>query len=290
MELKDATILTAMITPFDENGAVNFEVLPDLIEYLLEHHTEGLIVSGTTGESPTLSEEEKLKLFKETVKIVDGRVPIVCGVGSNNTAESVAFAKKVAEIEGVAAGLCVVPYYNKPSQEGLYQHFKAIAEASSLPVMLYNVPGRTVANMEVATTLRLAELPNVIGVKECHGLDAISEIIEQAPADFLVYSGEDGMAMAARSIGGNGIISVASHVAGDDLYEIYQALEAGDLEKAGRIHRQFVPKYKAVFSVPSPAPVKAVLNHLGLNVGAPRLPLVACTPEETQRILNELNL
>lgn len=289
MDLGKASILTAMVTPFDDHGVVDYKKLPKLIEYLLAHHTEGLIVSGTTGESPTLSQDEALELFAATIEIVAGRVPIICGVGSNSTHVTCEFIKKVAKIEGVTAGLVVVPYYNKPNQEGLYQHFKAVAEASELPIMLYNVPSRTSVNMEVDTTLRLAALPNVIGTKDCSGADALALIKAKAPEDFLVFSGDDAMAFTAKTLGAQGIISVASHVIGDEMFAMYQLIEQGRLAEAVAIHAQLLPKMQAVFSVPSPAPIKAVLNHRGIDVGGLRLPLVACTPVEKENILMILN-
>lgn len=284
-KLSETSILTAMITPFDSKGALAIDKVKEVVDYLIEHHTEGIVVGGTTGESPTLSESEKLSLYQATIDATAGRVPIICGVGSNDTAASVAFMKKVAELEGVTAGLCVVPYYNKPSQEGLYQHFKVISEASDLPVIVYNVPGRTGVNLEVATTLRLASLPNIIGTKECQGIEALTAIIKDTPADFLVYSGEDHLALPAKLVGATGIISVSSHVVGDTMFEMYQAIENKDFEKAAEIHGELNPVFNAIFSVPSPAPVKAIYNANGLAVGDPRLPLVPCTDEEKERIL-----
>ncbi len=289
IQLNQATILTAMITPFDKEGALAIEKVADVVNYLIEHHTEGIVVGGTTGESPTLSEDEKLDLYKETIKVVAGRVPIICGVGSNDTRASISFIKKVAELEGVAAGLCVVPYYNKPSQEGLYQHFKALAEASDLPIMLYNVPGRTGVNMTVETTLRLAEVPNIIGTKECQGLEAFTQIVNNTGKDFLVYSGEDHLSLPCKLVGGTGIISVSAHVVGNDMFEMYQALENKDIDKAAEIHGKLHPVFDAVFSVPSPAPIKTIYNEWGLAVGEPRLPLVSCNNEERIRIMTEIN-
>lgn len=286
--LSETSILTAMITPFDSEGALAIDKVKDVVDYLIEHHTEGIVVGGTTGESPTLSESEKLSLYQATIEANANRVPIICGVGSNDTAESVAFMKKVAELEGVAAGLCVVPYYNRPSQEGMYQHFKAISEASALPVILYNVPGRTGVNLEVATTLRLAKLPNIIGTKECQGIEALTAIVKDTPADFIVYSGEDHLALPAKLVGATGVISVSSHVVGDLMFEMYQAVADKDLDKAAKIHGKLNPIFNAMFSVPSPAPVKAVYNATGLAVGEPRLPLVSCTNEEKERILAAL--
>lgn len=288
-KINQASILTAMITPFDEKGALAMEKVSDVVNYLLEHHTEGIVVGGTTGESPTLSEEEKIDLYKETIRVVAGRVPVICGVGSNDTRASISFIKKVAQLEGVAAGLCVVPFYNKPSQEGLYQHFKALSEASDLPIILYNVPGRTGVNMSVETTLRLEKLPNIIGTKECQGLEAFTQIVKNVSDDFLVYSGEDHLALPCKLIGGAGIISVSSHIVGDKMYEMYQALENKEIEEAATIHQELNPVFDAVFSAPSPAPVKAIYNEWGLDVGEPRLPLVSCNNEEIVRIMTEIN-
>lgn len=290
MDLKDASIITAMVTPFDEEGNVDFTRLPELIEYLLSNHTEGLVVAGTTGESPTLTHDEEIHLFEQVVRLVNGRVPIIVGVGTNDTRDTIQFVKEVSQMEGIAAGLAVVPYYNKPNQAGLYQHFKAIAEASDLPIVLYNVPGRTVASMDVATTLRLAEIDNIVAVKECSGLDAITELIEKAPKDFLVYTGEDALAFHAKALGGQGVVSVASHLYGNDIYEMFQAMDAGDMPKAAAIQRKFLPKVHAIFSVPSPSAVKMALNLMHIPAGGLRLPLVECSEAEKERILKELNL
>ncbi|MGT2666206.1 4-hydroxy-tetrahydrodipicolinate synthase [Streptococcus rifensis] len=283
--LKNAHIITALVTPFKENGDINFEALPKLINYLLDHHTEGILLAGTTGESPTLTHDEELELFAAVQKIVDGRVPLIAGIGTNDTRDSVEFAKEVAAFGGFDAGLAIVPYYNKPSQEGLYQHFKAIAEASELPIMLYNVPGRVVTALEPETTLRLAALPNIIAIKDCTNLDNLAYLIENKPEDFLVYSGEDNLAFHAMALGADGLVSVASHTNGDEFYEMFEAISHQDLPKAAQIQRQLVPKVSALFSVPSPAPVKAVLNHRGFEAGPLRLPLVACTDDEAKKII-----
>lgn len=283
--LKNARIITALVTPFHEDGSINFEALPDLIEYLLAHHTEGLILAGTTGESPTLTHEEELELFQAVQDIVQGRVPLIAGIGTNDTRDSVQFAREVEAFGGFACGLAVTPYYNKPTQEGLYQHYKAIAEASSLPLMIYNVPGRTVAGLTVETILRLAELPNVIAIKDCTGVDNLAYLIENAPEDFLIYTGEDGQAFHAKALGAQGVISVASHTNGDDFAAMFAALDAGQIAEAAKIHRKLLPKVDALFSTTSPAPLKAVLNHRGFKVGPLRLPLVACTEKEAAAIV-----
>lgn len=290
MDLTSTSIITAMVTPFDEEGNVDFTRLPELIEHLLSNHTEGLVVAGTTGESPTLTHDEEIQLFQEVIRLVKGRVPIIVGVGTNDTRDTINFVKEVAEIDGIDAGLAVVPYYNKPNQEGLYQHFKAIAESSDLPIMLYNVPGRTVASLDVATTLRLAEIDNIFAIKECAGIEAIGELIEKAPKDFLVYTGEDALAFQVKTLGGQGVVSVASHIYGNDVYEMFQHLESGNLAAAASIQRKYLPKVQAIFSVPSPAAIKMALNQLNIPAGGLRLPLVECSETEKEQILNVLQL
>lgn len=284
-QLKHVKIITAMVTPFKEDGSINFEALPDLIEHLLAHHTQGILLAGTTAESPTLTHDEELELFAAVQKIVNGRVPLIAGVGTNDTRDSVDFTKEVAAFGGFAAGLAIVPYYNKPSQEGLYQHFKAIADASDLPIIIYNIPGRVVVEMTPETMLRLAEHPNIIGVKECTTLGNIAYLIENRPEDFLIYTGEDGDAFHAMNLGADGVISVASHTNGDEMYAMFEAIAKSDIKTAAAIQRQFIPKVNALFSYPSPAPVKAVLNYLGFNVGPLRLPLVAAPEEDAKRII-----
>ncbi|WP_105212787.1 4-hydroxy-tetrahydrodipicolinate synthase [Streptococcus suis] len=284
-ELRDVKIITAMITPFKEDGAINYDVLPDLIEHLLAHHTEGILLAGTTAESPTLTHAEELELFAAVQKIVNGRVPLIAGIGTNDTRDSIEFAKEVAAFGGFAAGLAIVPYYNKPSQEGMYQHFKAIADASDLPIIIYNIPGRVVVEMTPETMLRLAEHPNIIGVKECTSLANMAYLIEHKPEDFLIYTGEDGDAFHAMNLGADGVISVASHTNGGEMYDMFTAIEQQDIRTAAAIQRKFIPKVNALFSYPSPAPVKAVLNYMGFEVGPLRLPLVPCPEEDAKRII-----
>ncbi len=283
--LREAKIITALVTPFHEDGSINFDALPALIEHLLAHHTQGLLLAGTTAESPTLTHDEELELFAAVQKIVAGRVPLIAGIGTNDTRDSVTFAKEVAEFGGFEAGLAIVPYYNKPSQEGLYQHFIAIAEASDLPIIIYNIPGRVVTKLEPDTLLRLAQHPNIIGVKECTDLESLTYLVAHKPEDFLVLTGEDGEAFHAMAVGADGVISVASHTNGDELHAMLTALEKGQVKEAALLQQAFLPKVNALFSVASPAPVKAVLNHQGFNVGSLRLPLVPCTKEESQKIV-----
>lgn len=289
MNLNDAKIMTAMVTPFDQDGQVDQVQTVALVEYLLANGTEGLIVGGTTGEAPTLTKDEKLALYRHVIEIVAGRVPIIVGTGTNNTAETVSFTQEVAQLSGVDAALVVVPYYNKPNQAGLYAHFEKIASVASLPILLYNVPSRTGVSMSAETTIALSKLPNIIGVKECGGIEMMSEIIANTENSFLVYSGEDALSLPTRLIGGTGVISVASHVVGNEMKQMYQAYNQGDLEEAGRIHRWLLPKMATCFEVSSPAPVKMLLNHAGIHVGGLRLPMVACTDEESVMILNKMN-
>ena len=230
-DLKECKIITAFITPFHEDGSINFDAIPALIEHLLSHHTDGILLAGTTAESPTLTHDEELELFAAVQKIVNGRVPLIAGVGTNDTRDSIEFVKEVAEFGGFAAGLAIVPYYNKPSQEGMYQHFKAIADASDLPIIIYNIPGRVVVELTPETMLRLADHPNIIGVKECTSLANMAYLIEHKPEEFLVYTGEDGDAFHAMNLGADGVISVASHTNGDEMHEMFTAIAESDMKK-----------------------------------------------------------
>ncbi|WP_417900513.1 4-hydroxy-tetrahydrodipicolinate synthase [Bacillus haimaensis] len=282
-------VLTAMVTPFDNNGNIDFEKTTLLVNHLIKNGTDALVVAGTTGESPTLSTEEKLALFSHVVEVAAGRIPVIAGTGSNNTRASIDLSNKAEEI-GVDAIMLVAPYYNKPTQEGMYQHFKAIAAETVLPVMLYNVPGRTVANMSVDTTVRLAEIENIVAVKEASGnLDAMTEIIANTPDDFLLYSGDDGLTLPVLSVGGNGVVSVASHVIGNEMQEMIQAFEDGEHAKAAKLHQTLLPIMKGMFSAPSPTPVKTALQLKGMDVGGVRLPLVPLSQEERETLTALLN-
>lgn len=273
-------IVTAMVTPFDRHGEIDFDATRNLIEHLIGNGSDSLVVSGTTGESPTLSTEEKVNLFKFTVEVVNGRIPVIAGTGSNDTRASVHLTR-LAEETGVDAVMLVVPYYNKPSQEGMYQHFKTIASATSLPVMLYNVPGRTVASIDVDTVVRLAEVPNIVAIKEASGdLDAMSEMIERTPRTFSLYSGDDGLTIPVLSIGGAGVVSVASHVLGNEMQAMIQHFNKGYVEQAARDHRKLLPAMNALFAAPNPTPVKAALNLKGIPVGGVRLPMVPLNDEQ----------
>jgi 4-hydroxy-tetrahydrodipicolinate synthase len=223
-------VLTAMVTPFDQHGEVDFNAARTLVNYLIDNGSDGLVVSGTTGESPTLTTEEKVELFKLTVETAAGRVPVIAGTGSNNTRASISLTK-LAEEAGVDGIMLVAPYYNKPSQEGMFQHFKAIAETTSLPVMLYNIPGRSVVNMSVETVVRLSEISNIVAIKEASGnLDAMAEIISLTSDDFTLYSGDDGLTLPVLAIGGAGVVSVASHIIGNEMQEMITQFKNGRVQ------------------------------------------------------------
>lgn len=275
---------TAMVTPFDNKGNIDFPKTTKLIEQLLLTGTESIVVAGTTGESPTLTTEEKLALFKHVVKIVDKRVPVIAGTGSNNTRASIDLTKQAEEI-GVDAIMLVVPYYNKPSQAGMYAHFKAIAETTKLPVMLYNIPGRSVVNMEPATVIELSKIDNIVAIKESSGnLDAATEIIANTADSFNVYSGDDSLALPLLSVGGVGVVSVASHVIGNDIQQMIHSFVDGDYQGAAQTHQKILPVIKGLFQAPNPVPVKTALQLTGLDVGTVRLPLIPLNEQERQNL------
>ncbi|MFG3796594.1 4-hydroxy-tetrahydrodipicolinate synthase [Bacillus licheniformis] len=282
-------IATAMVTPFDKNENIDFQKLSKLIDYLLNNGTDSLVVAGTTGESPTLSEEEKVALIQYSVKEAAGRAPIIAGTGSNNTKASIKLTKK-AEEAGADAVMLVTPYYNKPSQEGMYRHFRAIAEETSLPVMLYNVPGRTAASLAPETTIRLAEIPNIIAIKEASGdLDAITKIVAETPEDFAVYSGDDSLTLPALSVGARGIVSVASHIIGPEMQEMIKQYTEGNTAQAALIHQKLLPLMKGLFAAPNPSPLKTALQLKGLDVGSVRLPLIPLNEDERLRLSSLMN-
>jgi 4-hydroxy-tetrahydrodipicolinate synthase len=282
-----------MITPFDHNGEVDFNATKNLVNYLIANGSDGLVINGTTGESPTLTTEEKVDLFKFVVQVVNGRIPVIAGTGSNNTKASISLTK-LAEEAGVDGIMLVTPYYNKPSQEGMYQHFKAIAQTTSLPVMLYNIPGRSSVNMSVETIVRLSQIDNIVSIKEASGdLDAMAEIISKTPNDFSVYSGDDALTLPLLAIGGTGIISVSSHIIGNEMQDMINKFKNGDVTGAASLHRNLLPIMKAMFAAPNPTPVKAALNMRGIPVGDVRLPLIPLNNEEKialQRTLQTSNL
>lgn len=281
-------VSTAMVTPFDKKGHIDFAKTTQLVNYLIENGTDSLVIAGTTGESPTLSKEEKIALFAHVVKVVEKRIPVIAGTGSNNTYASVELTKKAEQL-GVDAIMVVAPYYNKPNQEGLYQHFKAVAQSTSLPVMIYNIPGRSVVNIQSETVIRLSQIPNIVAVKEASGdLSAMTHIIANTDEDFHLYSGDDGLTIPVLSIGGAGIVSVASHVIGNEMQEMVKAFFAGEIEKSAKLHQLLLPIMQGLFTAPSPAPVKTALQVKGLDVGSVRLPLVGLTEQERTTLISLL--
>jgi 4-hydroxy-tetrahydrodipicolinate synthase len=286
-------VMTAMITPFDESGAVNYPEVERLAAHLAAHGTDTLVVCGTTGESPTLTWDEEFALFKVVQSAVSGKAKVMAGTGSNSTTEAISATQKAAAL-GLDGSLQVVPYYNKPPQEGLYQHFKAIAQATDLPIMLYNVPGRTSQNLLPETVARLAEVPNIVAIKEASGnLDQVSLVRRLTPSTFDIYSGDDTLTLPILAVGGCGVVSVASHLVGPALQEMIQGFEAGQNEKARQIHLQLLPLSKALFSTTNPIPVKQAMALLGWQVGQCRLPLgeaPADTVDMLKAALQELSL
>ena len=277
-------LLTAMVTPFNEELEIDFDRVDGVVEHLIKTGTDTIVVAGTTGESPTISTTEKVALFKRVVEKANGRAKVIAGTGGNNTKASIELTKQ-AEETGVDGIMLVVPYYNKPSQEGLYQHFKTIAEATSLPVMLYNIPGRSAVNMQVETILRLAQVPNITSVKEASGdLSAVAAIVERSPEGFKVYSGDDKLAIPTLSVGGYGVVSVASHVVGTEIKEMLNAFITGDISKASSLHRKNLPIFEGLFVTANPVPVKYALEKQGVQVGSVRLPLVPVTEQEAKFI------
>lgn len=282
--MKFGRVLTAMVTPFNEEGEVDFEKMTMLIEHLLSTGTEGLIVTGTTGESPTLKDEEKIAIYKHAVEIVRQRAPVIAGTGSYNTAHSIWLTKKATEC-GVDGIMLVSPYYNKPNQKGLYEHFSSIAQATPLPIMLYNIPGRSVVNMTSETIIKLSKIQNITSLKEANGdLNHISTIIEKTPEHFKVYSGDDNMTLPILSIGGEGVVSVASHVIGREMKQMIDMFFNGKVQEAAEQHRKLLPIMKGLFLAPSPAPVKMALKLKGIDVGQVRPPLVPLSMVEEQKL------
>jgi len=267
-------LLTAMVTPFDSQGKVDYQQARNLAQALLNSGSDGLVLSGTTGESPTLNFEEKLRLFTEVKSAIANRGTIVAGTGTYNTRESQELTKE-AEKVGVDACVLVVPYYNRPPQQGLFEHFNAIAQATTLPCILYNVPSRTGTNLAADTVIKLSQIDNIIGVKEASGnLRQIAEIIQGAKGDFLVYSGNDSDTLPILTLGGYGVVSVASHLVGIQIKDMMEKFLNGETQEAASIHRHLLPLINALFVVTNPVPVKYALNYLGFPVGKPRLPLI----------------
>ena len=265
---------TAMVTPFDEQGQIDEGLTHRLVEHLITNGTDSLIINGTTGESPTVTREEKLQMLRWVKDAAKGRVPIIAGTGSYNTAESIEMTKEAEEL-GVDGVMLVVPYYNKPNQPAMYRHFSTIAEETDLPILLYNIPGRSGVNMTAETTIALSKVSNIRAVKEASGdIEQMAMIVEGAAEGFSVYSGDDGMTLPLLSVGGKGVISVAAHVLGNEMQQMMQAFERGELATAAQMHRRLLPAFKALFSEPNPVPLKHVLNRQAIAVGSVRLPLI----------------
>ena len=277
-------LLTAMVTPFNSRGEVDYRQARKLAQALLDSGSDGVVVCGTTGESPTVSSEEKLKLFAEVKAQVTGKGAVIANTGSYDTRESQKLTRE-AEKVGVDACLLVVPYYNRPTQQGLFEHFKAIASATALPCILYNVPSRTVTSVAPETVIKLSQIDNIVGIKEASGnLGAIAGIIKGTREGFLVYSGNDGDTFPIMALGGYGIISVASHLVGKQIKVMIEKFLGGEGGKAASIHRDLLPLIDALFILPNPVPVKYALNYLGFPVGKPRLPLVEPDEKSAQTI------
>jgi 4-hydroxy-tetrahydrodipicolinate synthase len=277
-------VITAMVTPFDTGGKVDYQQARKLARYLVENGSDGLVVSGTTGESPTLSFDEKVNLFSIIKEEVGTEVAVIAGTGSNDTGASIKLTQ-AAEQVGVNGIMLVVPYYNKPSQDGLYRHFAAISATTSLPIVLYNVPGRTGVNMLPSTVARLAEIPNIVAIKDASGsTDQATEMLRILPREFMLYCGDDSLTLPYLAIGATGIISVVSHVVGNELQSMVSCFQTGDYRQAAEIHRSLFPVFKGMFMTSNPVPIKTALNMLGLQVGLVRLPLVEATEQEQTEI------
>lgn len=281
-------VLTAMVTPFDAEGRVDVATAKRLATHLLDHGSDGIVVVGTTGESPTLNHDEKLAMFRAVVEAAKGRGSVIAGTGSNDTAATVALSQE-AEAIGCDGLLLISPYYNKPNQEGLYRHFRTVAEATRLPIILYNHPPRTGVAIAPETLARLAEIPNIVGLKDSSAsLDVASDFRKVTPESFLLYSGNDSLTLPMLAIGGHGVISVAAHVVGDAMRAMVDASLRGDWDEARRIHFRLWEIFNGLFMAPSPAPVKEALSLTGLPVGGVRLPLVELTADERRRLTGML--
>lgn len=281
-------LITAMVTPFADDGEVDLGQARRLSIALLNSGSDGLVISGTTGESPTLSKEEKLRLFAEVKSAIGNQGTVIAGCGSNNTRESIKLTME-AEKTGVDAILLVVPSYNKPTPEGLFQHFKAIAESTNLPCILYNVPSRTITNLSVEITIQLSKINNIVGIKEASSnLEQIAKIIEGTDDDFLVWSGNDSDTLPVLAVGGFGVISVASHLVGGQIKEMIERFSNGRIQEAAKIHRQLLPIFNSMFITSNPIPVKYALNYTGFQVGKTRLPLTE--PDEKSKAIIEATL
>ncbi len=282
-------VITAMITPFGADGSVSYTEAERLASHLVAQGSDGLVVCGTTGESPTLTWEEEHELFRVVKQTVGDRAAVIAGTGSNCTREAIAATEKAAAL-GLDGSLQVVPYYNKPPQEGLYEHFRAIAAACpSLPLMLYNIPGRTGQSLAPETVAKLAEVPGIAAIKAASGsVEEVSQLRQLVPDDFDIYSGDDTLTLPMLAVGAQGVVSVASHLVGPQLQQMIQAFEAGRVQEARTIHQQLYPLFKALFVTTNPIPVKAALALQGWQVGSLRLPLVPANDSVVEALRQQL--
>jgi 4-hydroxy-tetrahydrodipicolinate synthase len=287
MTIDFGRVITAMITPFDKEGNVHYAEAEKLAAYLADNGSDGIVVCGTTGESPTLSWDEEYELFQVVQKAVGRKAKVIAGTGSNSTSEAIEATQKAAKL-GVDGSLQVVPYYNKPPQSGLYQHFAAIAASCDLPMMLYNIPGRTGQQLEPDTIAKLAKLDGIVAIKESTGnLDIASQIRSLTPPDFAIYSGDDSLTLPMLAVGGTGVVSVASHLAGDRIQAMVAAFAAGENQTAMDIHIKLLPLFKGLFCAPNPMAIKAALKLQGWEVGGLRLPMCEF-PDELQPQLQQI--
>lgn len=276
----------ALVTPFLEDGSIDYNGLEKLLNFHLENSTDAIIITGTTGEASTLSDEEQLEVIKKCVEVIDGKIPVIAGTGTNNTLASAEFSKKVCEL-GVDGLLVVTPYYNKTNSEGLYQHFKTIAEASSAPIILYTVPGRTAVEIPVEMVVRLAEIENIVGIKDATGDLAYTAALRASiPDNFAIYSGNDDVVVPLLSLGGDGVISVSANICPKETHDMCQAFFDGDVERAKNLQLKLFPLIHSLFVEVNPIPVKEALNQMGLPAGSYRLPLWEPT-QETKDLINE---
>jgi 4-hydroxy-tetrahydrodipicolinate synthase len=287
MTIDFGRVITAMVTPFDKEGNVHYAEAERLAAYLVANGSDGIVVCGTTGESPTLSWDEEYQLFQVVLKTVAGKAKVIAGTGSNSTSEAIEATQKAAKL-GVDGSLQVVPYYNKPPQTGLYQHFEAIAAACDLPMMLYNIPGRTGQQLEPETVAKLAKLDQIVAIKEASGnLDIVSQIRSLTPPDFAIYSGDDSLTLPILAVGGVGVVSVASHLVGDRIQAMIRAFESGQNQTATKLHLELLPLFKGLFFAPNPMPIKAALKLQGWEVGGLRLPMCEL-PDELLPLLGKI--
>jgi 4-hydroxy-tetrahydrodipicolinate synthase len=282
------TLVTAMVTPFKDDRSLDLDRAQELARWLLEHGSDGLVVAGSTGEASTLSDEEKVELWRAVVKAAEGRGRVIAGTGTYDTAHTVHLTEE-AERAGVDGVLVVTPYYNKPPQRGLMEHFTVVAGATGLPVMLYNIPGRTAVRIEHDTLLRLAAVENILAVKDSTGdFDALSHVIAAAPPGFDVYCGDDWATFGFVCLGAVGAVSVASHVVGERIRQMIDLATSGDVAAARKVHQELLPAFDGMFLTSNPMPVKAALGLLGQPVGPPRLPLVPASEEEIEKVRKAL--